>query len=1313
MVSGGQTLGTAVLDLKGDLKGLKKDLDKAEGMAKKRIESFGKKTQTAGLAVAGVGAAITLPLIYSISKFNEFEQSMANVSAVSGATTDEFDALTAVAHEMGKTTVFTAKQSADALSFMAMAGLEAEEMIGALPAVLNVAAAGQLELADSADIVTNIMAGYGIAVADVEQATDALVTGFTSANTDLLQLGEAFTYAGPVAKAAGIDFNETTAALSLMGNAGFQGSLAGTALRGAISRLLNPSAEAAEILMDLGVSATDSSGNLLPLVDIISQFEDVGLSAGDAMTIFGQRAGPGMLSLIGQGSESLRTLTSEMETAGGTAQTIADTQLDTLHGDITLLKSGLDGLAITIGSVIGPELRKFMAHLVPLIQRIGEWTSANPELTTKLVLVGVAVAGLALVIGTLLIGVGLIATGLAALAAGPVLLGIAAFGGLVAAAGAVIWNFDEVSGAIERLKPVIQGLMNGDIQPLISLLKEGLNAALDGVKVKFEELQTTASEKMTAVRTTMSEQMEATRVTVTGKMGEIQSAITEQMEATRVTVTGKMGEIQSAITEQMEATRVTVTGKMGEIQSAITEQMEATRVTVTGKMGEIQSAITEQMEATRVTVTGKMGEIQSAITEQMEATRVTVTGKMGEIQSAITEQMEATRVTVTGKMGEIQSAITEQMEATRVTVTGKMGEIQSAITEQMEATRVTVTGKMGEIQSAITEQFAVAMDMMTTKIGELKTSISTILMPAIQPLVEIMETQFSPAIEFARDALQWLSDKLGPLEGYLKTLKGAAIALGIGFALMLLPISGPVGLVIMLGKFALKFIDIQKVIDNVLKPALNWFTDTIMPKIQDVWENTVKPALEAFWAMLAEKLVAAWENYLKPALEAVIKFFETNVVGAITAVMDTLGDLGVKLSDNVKESFHQTEDAASAFTTVMGEELPQAGIIAQEATATIKAANEDQGDSWAGLGQRSSDRMSESWDHIQGIWDSLVEIINKVIVPTLKWLGEQWHSVWQDIQKATIVIIDLIFIAIETTLGLIEAGLRFWVAIFKGDWEDAWNGFKDYFIQIWEAILGIFDAFGIDLLEVWSSLWNGILDFVTGIWDSIKTNTWQFVLDLVNYIGELPGLIAEAIAGIPGKFGETFSKSFDAVKGWIARGSMVEYIKLMPDFVDAAIDPIPGVFDETFGQAHAAVTKQTNSMLGSIAKVSAALAANLGGAGSGTYEAHFDISQPPPFPQHILDMLARHGVAPPGGGTYGAPAMAQGGIVFDETIARIGEEGPEAVVPLDRLASMIGDGGGSKTEVHVHGDLYGWEDFVDKVQEANLEGARIGLAGAV
>ena len=390
-----------------------------------KLQSASKQAKQLGIAFTAVGAAITAPLAAGVKVYAEYEQSMATVKAASQATEEEFAALDKIAREMGRTTVFTARESAQALTFMAMAGMDATTSITALPDVLNLAAAGSLELGQSADIVTNVMTGYGMGAEDITRAVDVMSMGFISANTDLSQLGYAFADGGPIAAAAGLQFEETAAILARMGNAGFQGSRAGTALRGAITRLLNPTDEAQAALDRMGVTVLDSNGKMMPLIGILEQMEKGGLTAGEAMTIFGQRAGPAMVNLVEQGADVIRELKVEMENAGGTAERVAKTKLATLSGQWTLLQSGVEGLALMIGQVLVPQITGFMDKITPLLQRVLEWTDANPGLTATIITVAAVVGGLTLAVGALLLAVGFLTPIIAAVSLPFVAVGVA------------------------------------------------------------------------------------------------------------------------------------------------------------------------------------------------------------------------------------------------------------------------------------------------------------------------------------------------------------------------------------------------------------------------------------------------------------------------------------------------------------------------------------------------------------------------------------------------------------------------------------------------------------------------------------------------------------------------------------------------------------------------------------------------------------------------------------------------------------------------------------------------------------------------
>lgn len=464
-----------------------------------RTRRFGERARTTGAALTALSAPILGIAALGVRTFGTFEQSMARVGAVSMATEEDLARLTETAQVMGETTVFSARQAAGALSFMAQAGLDVEEQIGALPQVLQLAAAGQLQLANAADIVTNVMAGFGLEVTELTRANDVLVTGFTRANTDLTQLGQAFKFAGPVAKAAGVSFEETAGALALMGNAGIQASLAGTSLRGAITRLLNPSAEAAQILDRLGINVLDASGNLRPLVDIIGQLESAGISAADAMTVFGLRAGPGMLALVEQGSTSLQQLVTDMENSGGTAESIATRQLDTLQGSLTLLTSATEGLQISLGRALAPTIRTLATDIIPVITAVSAWLARHPRLTTVIVAsaavmaaFGVGLLAIGFIIPGIVTGFGLLTTAVAfltggfaalSIAMGPItliVLGITA----AVAAGVLIWRnwsriVDFVKDRINNIITIINRLI--DVLTVVNPLLGALS--LFGVRI--------------------------------------------------------------------------------------------------------------------------------------------------------------------------------------------------------------------------------------------------------------------------------------------------------------------------------------------------------------------------------------------------------------------------------------------------------------------------------------------------------------------------------------------------------------------------------------------------------------------------------------------------------------------------------------------------------------------------------------------------------------------------------------------------------------------------------------------------------------
>lgn len=292
--------------------------------------------------------AATFGMQAIVSTLAGFEKSMAAVAAITRATDAELAALRDTAKQLGATTEFTASQAADALKFLGMAGWSASQSMAAIPAVLDLATAAQMDLARAADISSNIMSAFGLAAADASKAADILAAASSRANTDVAQLGDGMKYVGPIASALGISMSDTAAAIGVLSDAGLQGSMAGTGLRQVLSGLANTTPQATKALQALGLDVAKLNPATTSIVEIIGQLKDAGLDAATALTVFGDRGAPAVLALI-EGATKLGTLTEELKNVDGEAKRMAETMRDQLQGNINGLMSALEGLIIQMG----------------------------------------------------------------------------------------------------------------------------------------------------------------------------------------------------------------------------------------------------------------------------------------------------------------------------------------------------------------------------------------------------------------------------------------------------------------------------------------------------------------------------------------------------------------------------------------------------------------------------------------------------------------------------------------------------------------------------------------------------------------------------------------------------------------------------------------------------------------------------------------------------------------------------------------------------------------------------------------------------
>lgn len=354
----------------------------------------------------GTALGLSFGAANMIQTYSDFESTMSEVGAISGATGRDFDALTAKAKQMGATTKYTATEAGQAMTYMAMAGWKSQDMLDGIEGIMNLAAASGENLATTSDIVTDALTAFGKTAKDSTHFADVMAAASSNANTNVSLLGESFKYVAPVAGAFGYSIEDTAIALGLMANAGVKGSQAGTALRFAISSLNSPTSQAQALMQkygvslartdgqsktlleltkdlrktfgNLGVSATDSTGALKDYSTIMSEAKDSTRLSAEQMeklsalsTIFGERALPGMLAMINAEEGDFQDLSDAIYGADGAAKRMAKTMMDNLKGSLDLLKSAAEGAILTIMDKFGPHMRTFVDWLAGNMPKIG------------------------------------------------------------------------------------------------------------------------------------------------------------------------------------------------------------------------------------------------------------------------------------------------------------------------------------------------------------------------------------------------------------------------------------------------------------------------------------------------------------------------------------------------------------------------------------------------------------------------------------------------------------------------------------------------------------------------------------------------------------------------------------------------------------------------------------------------------------------------------------------------------------------------------------------------------------------------------
>ena len=561
------------------------------------ISSVGQKFLPVTAAVTGLGAA-------AVKTAADFDTAMSQVAAVSGATGSDLDALRDKAREMGSKTKFSASEAAEAMNYMAMAGWKTEDMLSGIEGIMNLAAASGEDLATTSDIVTDALTAFGLTAADSGHFADILAAASSNANTNVSMMGETFKYCAPIAGALGFSAEDTAEAIGLMANAGIKSTQAGTALRTIMNNLAGEVKICGSNIGEVTVATTNADGSMRNLSDILADCRSAfsGLTesekAAAAESLVGKNAMSGFLALMNAGEADITKLSNAIASCDGTAEDMAATMQDNLAGQLTILKSALEELAISFGELLMPALRT----IVGWIQNFVNWLNGMDEGTKKVIvtvaLLAAAIGPVLIVVGKVISAVGTIMTIVpkiagvintvktafaalnATMLANPIFLIIAAITALVAAF-IYLWNTNEGFRQFwidlwENVKEVAIAVWNAIVEfftaawnaivqtatAIWTALKDFFAGLWEGIKQVF----TTA---VTAVSTFLANAWAGIQNTVTTVFNAIKTFFTNAWNGIKNTVTSVVNSIKTAVSTAFTAMWNGITTTVGNIVNSI------------------------------------------------------------------------------------------------------------------------------------------------------------------------------------------------------------------------------------------------------------------------------------------------------------------------------------------------------------------------------------------------------------------------------------------------------------------------------------------------------------------------------------------------------------------------------------------------------------------------------------------------------------------------------------------------------------------------------------------------------------------------
>ncbi len=644
-----------IAETEAKLKSLEEQANQS-ATALQKISATGEKLQSVGDTISGVGTKL-LPVTGAVAAAGtaavktaaDFESGMSKVAAISGATGSDLDSLSDKAREMGAKTKFSASEAASAMEYMAMAGWKTEDMLGGIEGVMNLAAASGEDLATTSDIVTDALTAFGLTASDSGHFADVLAAASSNANTNVSMMGETFKYCAPIAGSFGFSVEDTAEAIGLMANAGIKSTQAGTSLRTIMTNLSSDFTIAGQNIGEVTIATTNADGSMRSLSDILADCRVAfsGLTeseqAAAAETLVGKNAMSGFLALMNAGEGDINKLSTAIDNCDGTAQSMADTMNNNLEGQLTILKSALEELAISFGELLLPAVKNIVSFLQGFVDILNSMPEGMKQTIVTIALIVAAIGPVLIIVGKVISAIGTIMTiipqivgaintvktAFAALnvtmLANPIVLIIAAITALVAAF-IYLWNTNEEFrqfwiGLWENVKEVVLQCWEAISAFLPQAWEAIKNTAVtlwNGIKDFFSGLWTGIQGIFTTVVTAISGFLQTAWTTIQNVTSTvwngIKTLISTIWNGIKTTISTVVNGIKSTITTVWNGIKSVISSVTNGIRNTISSVWESIKSTVSNLVNGIKdtvgNAFNAMWNAIKSTVTGIYNSIQ-------------------------------------------------------------------------------------------------------------------------------------------------------------------------------------------------------------------------------------------------------------------------------------------------------------------------------------------------------------------------------------------------------------------------------------------------------------------------------------------------------------------------------------------------------------------------------------------------------------------------------------------------------------------------------------------------------------------------------